>query len=73
MTEFKQPMHPRLASRVVANALINYQMDLENDPELGSPDDTTVKLYLRGSTDCVVYPHQMPDLVEAFKKELEKP
>jgi hypothetical protein len=48
-------------------------MDLENDPELGSPDDTTVKLYLRGSTDCVVYPHQMPDLVEAFKKELEKP
>ena len=66
----QKPMHPRLAERVIANALINYLADLENHPELADPDNTTIKNYLEGTTECVVYPHQFPALVEAFKAEL---
>ena len=65
-----QPMYDRLAERVVANALINYRMDLESHPELTDPDNAAIKTYLMGSTDCVIHPHQLPALIEAFKKGL---
>jgi hypothetical protein len=67
-------MHQNLVRRVIDNALISYRVDIENQPDLDltNPDDQVIKHYLTTSTDCVIYPHQMPGLVEDFKAELKK-
>lgn len=67
-----QPMYPRLAERIVGFALINLRLHCEDDPTLNDPSDMLIKEYLAGSSDCVIYPHQMGALVEDFKAKFQE-